>query len=318
LNAGLPGVTVIVPAYNARRTIGICLRALERQDYPQDRLQVIVVDDGSTDGTSDGYHYLKLPGNFTMIQHAENRGLATARNTGIRNAQGEILIFLDADMEVGRDFIARHVAHYSKPAVIGIVSAIEPAPALPRDKYQRYIYESRRGARGVGPGHPLPFQYFIFGMTSVRKSALMQIGGFDVGIRQYGGEDTEMAYRLWRRFPLGLYYDPAIKVVHHHYRSLPQVLQAVRDFGRQVLPYLAKKNPEVTAVYGGKYINFEASENLRPHFWVGRLWRSRVILNCLMLLYEILPYPVSNLAIRGLLAWALIDGAHRGLKRRPE
>jgi len=282
-----------------------------KQDYPPEKFQVIVVNDGSTDATADIFSQMNLPENFRLAEHPENCGLAAARNTGIRRATGEILIFLDSDMEVARDFISRHIVWYDRPEVVGVVSELCPAPENPYDKYQLYLYDGRRGARMIGADRALPFQYFIFGLTSIRRSALDSIGGFDAGIRHYGGEDTEMAFRLWQKYPEGLFFDSKIRVIHHHYRPFPLVLKTVEDFSRQVLPYLAEKDPAIAAQYGGSYFRKKSDDKPSSRHWIGRFWRTDFVFRTLWFLYTIVPYPLANYLVRFFLGSAFFRGRVR-------
>lgn len=306
-----PFVTIVISAYNARGTLSNCLKSLLWQDYPPERIRVIVINDGSTDNTSVLFSRMQLPDNFTLIEHTENRGLAAARNTGIRHATGDIIIFLDSDMEVAPNFIESHVSHFRRPEVIGVVGEMRPAPETPYDKYQQYLYEGRRGARTYRSDQALSYKVFLFNASSVRLTALRQIGLFDENIRSYGGEDTEMAFRLWQQFPNGFYHDPEIKVIHHHYRTLPQVLKTVNIFGRQVVPYLAEKNPALSAQYGGNYFFEKNNGHPKWRHRLGRLWRTDVVFRSLWFLYEIVPFPFSNYLVRGLLASALLRGRAR-------
>jgi len=295
------------------------LSSLLRQDYPLEKYSVIVINDGSSDATGAVFRQMNLPENFAIIEHSENRGLAAARNTGIQNSDCEILIFLDADMEVASDFIGRHIAWYQRPEVVGIVSELQPAPENPYDKYQRYLYESQRGARVIGANKPLPFQYFIFCMTSVRWSALATVGGFDAEIRQYGGEDTELAYRLWQKYPNGLFFDPEIRVTHHHYRPFQQVLKIVEQFGQQVVPYIVEQHPELSRLYGIQFVKPFGGSNWNMKYWIGRTLQTEVVFEILWFLFEIAPYPISNFLVRGLLAAALLRGiapSQTGIQRR--
>jgi len=251
---------------------------------------------------------MNLPENFKLLEHRKNRGLASARNTGIQGADAEIVIFLDSDMEVATDFTIRHVSWYIQSEVVGVVGELLPAPENTYDKYQRYLYESRRGARVIGKNHSLPFQYFIFGLTSMRRLALERIGAFDAAINQYGGEDTEMAYRLWQEFPTGLFFDPEIRVIHHHYRPFQQVLKIVEQFGRRVAPYLVRKHPELRGLYGVQFIKPRSGSQMKIKPWIGRALQTDFAFEMFWFLFEITPYPLSNFLVRGLLASALIRG----------
>src|SRR5271169_3762860 len=89
-----PPVTVLIPAYNARRTIGRALASVWHQNYPE--LEVIVVDDGSSDGTGAEIHKMR-GGNLRLIRLEENRGECGAMNAGIQEARTDYIAFLDAD-----------------------------------------------------------------------------------------------------------------------------------------------------------------------------------------------------------------------------
>jgi len=90
----LPLVSVIIPTFNNGRFIGPALESLFRQTYPGERREIIVVDDGSTDNTPEA---LKKYGQNIFQIHQQHRGIASARNTGISHARGEIITFLDSD-----------------------------------------------------------------------------------------------------------------------------------------------------------------------------------------------------------------------------
>ncbi len=108
-----PSVSVIVPAYNEARGIAAAVRSLAGGDYP--RHEVIVVDDGSTDGTAEVVQALGLPGVRVVSQ--PNSGKAAALNTGLREATGEIVVTVDADTVFERETLRRLVAPFADRAV---------------------------------------------------------------------------------------------------------------------------------------------------------------------------------------------------------
>lgn len=301
-------VSIIIPAYNAVHTLMTCLKCVMQLDYPRNDLDIIVINDGSTDGTLEILLQLTLPNNFKFYTHPVNRGLAAARNTGIQHARGDILVFLDADMEIQSDFIREHLKFYQREQVVGVFSGIDPAPNCVYDKYQRYLYESRRGALKYPATEPLPYHVFLFGCTSAKKSAVDLVGLFDENITHYGGEDTDYAYRFWQAFPQGLYYAPTVRVVHHHCRSIGQALQNIESFGKNVIPYLIKKNPDLENLFG--YIGKKYLSSDRHYFrnTIGSLIGSNPVRHFLYFLYRITPYPISNLLVRMLIASALFKG----------
>ncbi len=120
-------VSLIIPVYQGGDRFKDCVNALLELDYPQKNLQVIIVDDGSDDGTWEWLSQEVFPDNFTILRHVKNKGRAAARNTGIKQADGDVLIFLDADMLVKPDFASRHLLELSaenEEAVAGLISAL--------------------------------------------------------------------------------------------------------------------------------------------------------------------------------------------------
>ena len=122
-----PQVTVIVPAYNAAETLPACLAALATQDYPRSAYEVIVVDDGSTDETAAIAHKC----NVSVITQP-NAGPAAARNRGAAAAQGDLLLFTDADCVPVPGWISALVAPFSDPSVAGAKGRLSDAPARHR------------------------------------------------------------------------------------------------------------------------------------------------------------------------------------------
>jgi hypothetical protein len=88
-----PAVSIVVPVYNRAGEIGDCLEALLAQNYPTYRLEIIIVDDGSTDGTAEVVSRYPV----RLIKQPQNRGQSAARNAGVRAAQGEIVAYIDSD-----------------------------------------------------------------------------------------------------------------------------------------------------------------------------------------------------------------------------
>ena len=305
-------VSVIVPAYNSENTIQDCLSTLFNQTVAKQIYEIIVIDDGSSDDTGSILKKLITPDNFTYIQHSFNKGLAAARNTGIKKSSGTILIFLDSDMEVENNFIEKHIDMHNDDNIKGVVSAIKPTKNMKYDKYQRYIYEGKRGARGFGPDKPIPFHTLIFGLTSMKREVIKSCGLFDDGITRYGGEDTEYAYRVCKKYPKGFYYAPNITVSHNHYRSIDSVLQLVQDFGRDVVPYIVNKHPEIAHIYGYDYypgnIKMPGIFKNFLKIFAGMILKQQCTQSMIRQVYKITPFPLSNGLVRVLMASSLLRG----------
>jgi len=107
-------VSVVVPAYNEERTIRVAVETLLESDYPD--LEVIVVDDGSQDGTADRILDLHQQGRIRLIRQ-QNAGKAMALNKGIAAATGEVVLYTDADSLFLRDTVAKTVRWFADPGI---------------------------------------------------------------------------------------------------------------------------------------------------------------------------------------------------------
>lgn len=99
----MPLISVIVPAYNVSSSIAMTLDLLQRQTY--DNLEIICINDGSTDSTSDIINVLKQKDSRIVLINKENGGVSSARNIGLNNAHGEYVCFFDPGDEADSDFV---------------------------------------------------------------------------------------------------------------------------------------------------------------------------------------------------------------------
>ncbi len=216
-----PKVSVVVTIHNGGPHYPACFTSLCRLTYPPDRLEVHVVDDCSTDGTCEFLRQQTPPGFIHLHFPDSNLGRTRACNLALARATGEIIIFLDGDMEVGPDFVEQHMAELAKPGREAVVGRVKPAAWLPQTKLNRYLYDySHRGARQFGPDVPTDFQYLAFNNAALSRVAAEAGGLFEESFRHFGGKDILFAYRVAQRFPNGIYYSDRPVSYHHHDRPL--------------------------------------------------------------------------------------------------
>lgn len=113
--------SIIIPSYNARERLHYNLQSLNMLEYSRGDFEVIVVDNDSTDGTAEMLSSIDTNYTFSTVYINKNMGRAFARNHGVKEAKGDIIIFLDSDMIVEKRFLAKHIeAHeYCNIAVCG-------------------------------------------------------------------------------------------------------------------------------------------------------------------------------------------------------
>src|SRR5947209_12797417 len=113
-------VSIVVPTYNRRASLERLLRALDEQTYPFDRFEVIVIDDGSDDGTPEQLQALTTRYQLRVLGQP-HQGPAAARNMGVSNAEAPLILFLDDDVVPTRDLIAVHIATHAAGGPTAVV-----------------------------------------------------------------------------------------------------------------------------------------------------------------------------------------------------
>ena len=196
-----PSFSVIVPTYQRRELVCDTVRSLSGIEYRGD-LEILVVIDGSTDGTVDALEKLGCRFPLHIIEQA-NRGASAARNLGAAKARADILLFLDDDMMCNRDILDEHARSYlaGADAVIGDFTE----PDSPTGVLSKVL--ANRGSSTL-----TPFDMFS-GQISMRRTTFEAIGGFDESFAGNGDwGDFDVGHRLLRDFDV--VHNP--KAVSHH------------------------------------------------------------------------------------------------------
>jgi hyaluronan synthase len=122
----LPRVTVVIPAFNEGPMVGRSIRSVAACSYPKDRLEVIVVDDGSRDDTFFHMQHLRreFPDLVRLVRFEGNRGKRSALVAGIRAATGDVVVTIDSDSEIQPDTLEEIVAPFADPSVGGVAGRV--------------------------------------------------------------------------------------------------------------------------------------------------------------------------------------------------
>jgi glycosyltransferase involved in cell wall biosynthesis len=241
-------MSVIICSLNGAQGLDRCLRAVQAQTI-RSALEVIVVDDGSTDGTGDVGH----AHGAIVLRHATNLGLAAARNSGLRVATAPVVAFLDDDCEPEPQWATQLLAGYQED-VTGVGGPIRPAgndsfmagylerhnPLTPQElnlavsnavAYRFLLYLRRQWTSDEDLSRRDVYSFAGANM-SFRRQALADAGQFDDRFR-FGSEELDLCMRLARAFPAGrLVFIPDVRVVHHFQPSVRDTLRRSRAYGR--------------------------------------------------------------------------------------
>jgi glycosyltransferase involved in cell wall biosynthesis len=192
-------VSVIVPTHNGREPLLTLLESLRAQTLPPERFELVVIVDGSTDGTAEALDAACAP---FVIRHRwqENRGRAAAVNAGVELARGERVVLLDDDLEPVPDFLAAHLRHHGGGRRIGVVGAVRSPPGGADGPFPQYWMRRFEHFLAGLEQHPeqLSWAETYTGAFSVRRADFIDVGGFAEAFDGYGLEDFELALRLVR------------------------------------------------------------------------------------------------------------------------
>jgi GT2 family glycosyltransferase len=209
-------VSVIIPTYNRGDALIETLTALNGCEYPRERFEVIVVDDGSTDGTAEAVRQFNADRADRIRFHEQpNAGPARARNQGAALARGRTLIFIDNDIVVEPDFVRRHMDAGAAHPGCWIVGRIRHPAKLRETPFGRYrddLWEAFHQSHD--PNEPTETDGITAANISLPAADFRRLGGFDERFTIASCEDWELGMRA-RREGIRVLYDPSIVVLHN-------------------------------------------------------------------------------------------------------
>lgn len=196
----LPQFSIIIPSCNEGHWLrDTVMNVLENTDYPD--FEIVVVSDGSTDGSADFLKSQTLP-NTHLIELKKSVGAAQARNVGARKSQGELLVFIDAHMKPTDENWLSELASLLKDSCVGAASL--KIPHLEDPKRTAFIYTIKDLALEPTWKEPsnkkesMKVPSISGACFGIRRDVFEKTGGFDEGLDKWGREDMEYALRLWR------------------------------------------------------------------------------------------------------------------------
>ncbi len=281
-------VSVVIPTFNRLPILEKCLLALERQALTSDieRYEIVVVDDGSTDGTPEWLKNESVRFPHVRLIEQEHGGPAEGRNRGVENSKGDVIVFIDSDLVVTSSFLASHARSLRRRWLYkGDHLCFTYGAVVNTSNFENPCSEPHKL-------RDLSFAYFATGNVAIDKKVLEQSGLFDTGFRLYGWEDLELGERL-RMMGVELIRCP--KAVGYHWHpafSIEQIPDLIR---------IEKERAKMGLVFYRKH------PTLRVRFIIQFTWMH-------FLLWEIITLGgvINERSIRPLCKW-LIQYGHNGI-----
>jgi cellulose synthase/poly-beta-1,6-N-acetylglucosamine synthase-like glycosyltransferase len=228
----LPKTSVIVPVYNGEADLPELINCLQAQTYPGDRVEYLLVDNGSSDRTASVIQTAiqetaSLGITLRYLQENKIQSSYAARNTGIRAVKSEILAFTDADCRPQPDWLESLILPFADSAVGVVVGEIVALPG-------KSLLEKHADRHNVlSQQHTLEHPFCPYGQTAnlaIRRQVLEQVGLFRPYLNT--GGDADMCWRIQRGSNWTLHFAPTAVVRHRHRSTLKEYQSQWRRYGR--------------------------------------------------------------------------------------
>jgi GT2 family glycosyltransferase len=236
----MPSISIIIPTYNRLNRLKHVIASLEKQAYQLDDVEVIIISDGSTDGTDAYLNTIETPLRLIKVTQP-NKGVAAARNRGIEYASGDIVLFLDDDVVPTPQLLAEHLRiHQSSNGEVVVLGPMLTPPDFqmaPWVRWEQAMLEKQYSSMLTERWQPTARQFYT-GNTSLARRHIIAAGKFDETFRR--AEDVELAYRLAER-GLRFLFNPQAIGYHYADRSFWSWLNTPYVYGRNDIIFARDK-----------------------------------------------------------------------------
>lgn len=235
--------SIIIATYNRADVLEKCLEALSKQVF-KGVFEVVIINDGGTDKTESVVQKFGKKLKIVYLKQ-KNSGQGIARNTGIKEARGEVTIFINDDIIVEENFLEEHLKlHKNNPEInFAVLGFIDWHPEIEVSTFMKWLTNGSNILGKFG-GHQFAFEKlegkkyadfnFFYTSNISLKTALLKKEAFDTSFDCYGWEDVELGYRLEKKCGLKIRYNKKALGYHHHVINLKSFEKRMKMIGRGI------------------------------------------------------------------------------------
>lgn len=245
-------LSVIIPTHNRKKVLNKCLKALFTQELDKSNYEIIVIDDGSNDGTDKIVEPMMKDSSLRLKYFSQkNKGPAAARNIGIKNARGGLILFIGDDIVASHSLLGEHLnwhRRYPKQN-LAILGQVDWSPEIKITPFIKFLDQAKIQFEHPQSHDPqsLSYRYFYSSNVSVKKIFLLNNGLFDEEFKYAAYEDVELGYRLQKKAMIIRYNKDAIGY-HFHPSSLNEYCRRMLNVGESLV-ILSKKHSEAFSIF---------------------------------------------------------------------
>ena len=232
-------LSIVLPVYDDQKNLDRVLAEFSANP-PVDKWEVIVVDDGSPEPLE---LTTAAPDHFKLFRNENRRGAARARNTGVKQAQGEFVILLSVFLKIPQDYISQLLSFIKTHTFDVAQHLLVKGAGLEADHFQTFLVDQR--VRTSNASENLPVKNTQFGAAILKKSIFIEVDGFDETMDHYGGHELDLAYRLDQKGYSTRIIIENLPLERVKLESHEKVRARLQEYGRVGLPALLKKHPQL-------------------------------------------------------------------------
>lgn len=244
-------ISIIIPTYNRKDILITTLKALDKQSYNLEEVEVIVIDDFSPVNPEQEISQLQTKYKLRFLRESKNIGQGRIRNIGIKLARGKYLFFLGDDTVPKDIFIEEHMNLHKKYAGIAVLGQILWAPEL-RNEFMDFIEKIQFHYHTIKDKNNVKLHFYTSNISLEKK--WFKNEEYSDKFKKYGLEDLEIGYRLEKR-GLRVIYNPQALVYHYHTYNFEQFCVRMRSVGISAVIF-TKLHPELKGKYILPFHNF--------------------------------------------------------------